>query len=929
MLPIFHRKNRHAVALLLFFSILLPSITQARQVKVGVYANKPLVYKDERGKFQGLTIDILRSAAKKYGWQLKFIEGTWPQCLERLDEEIIDLQVAIADSPSRRKIFDFTTTSLITNWGRVYSQERQHLDSLLALQGKTIAVLEGDIHARVFNDLMEKFDRQVTIKHVSSYNDVLQSIVDKTVDAGVVNRMYAMQNASRFAVSETPMIFNPIQVCYAAPKGKNKDILTALSKHLNELKADTGSIYYQSLEKWFGKQEQVAIPGWLINTLVMLSVLILFFLITMLVLKQQVAAKTRELRENQKKYQTLFSRSTDAIFVSDMEGRFIDVNDEACRCLGYTSEELLRMSAREVDPGILDEDRFTDLLELLNDGKRVTRESVHRRKDGSTFPIEVHLGKIKILGQDALLGLVRDITDRKRMEAERDLALHNLDSERERLTVTLRSIGDGVIATDDKGIIVFINRVTEQLTGWTEQEATGRPVEEVFNIVCENTGNVCDNPVHKVLEHGNSVDLADHAILIARDGTRRSISDSGAPIRDRDSNIIGTVLVFRDVTLEKKTEAELLKVKKLESIGVLAGGIAHDFNNILAAILGNINLAGQYIDTDSEAGILLKEAEKASTRAKQLTQQLLTFSKGGEPVKGIESLPQLIRESADFVLHGTNIVCEYRIPENLWMVEVDRGQIGQVIQNLVINSRHAMPEGGTITISGANIEDSNRELFQGLQNEKYVRISLYDTGVGIPEQMLEKIFDPYFTTKQEGSGLGLAISHSIIKKHRGHIQAHSRPGQGTTFTLYLPACTDQCSEKLVELETKAPAGGTILIMDDEEMFLDIATRMLEYLNFEVIATRDGEAVIAGYRRLMDDGVPVAAVILDLTIPGGMGGKEVVHEIRRINPSARVIASSGYSTDPIMANYQEYGFNGSIAKPFSLKELSRALNTALA
>ncbi len=926
---VFLLKRRYPLSFFLLLSLLLPSLAQARQVKVGVYANKPMVYKDEQDNFQGLTIDVLRSAAGKYGWQLEFVEGTWPQCLQRLEQGHLDLQVAIADSPARRKLFDFTTTPLVTNWGRVFSRERQHLGSFLDLQGKTIAVLDGDIHATVFTGLMDKFGQQVTIKPVTSYNDVLQSIADGTVDAGVVNRMYAMQNASRFAVTETPMIFNPIRVCYAAAKGKNSALLSTLSNHIKELKADTNSVYYQSLEKWFGQQERKKIPGWLVNTLIILLVLILFFSITMLVLKQQVAARTRELRESRQRYQTLFSRSTDAIFVSNMESKIIDANDRACQSLGYTFAELTRLTVPDIDLAAGQDSHMKELWPRMQDGSSVTVESAHTRKDGSTFPVEIHIGKIKVLGQDAVLGIARDITNRKRMEAERDQALTNLASERERLTVTLRSIGDGVLATDEKGIIVFINRVTEQLTGWPEQEAIGLPVEKVFHIICEETGEVCDNPVHKVLELGVIVDLANHTVLIARDGTRRSIADSGAPIRDRESNIIGTVLVFRDVTLEKKTEAELLKIKKLESIGVLAGGIAHDFNNILAAIMGNINLAAQYIDTKSEAGTLLKEAEKASRRAKQLTQQLLTFSRGGEPVKRIESLPELIRESADFVLHGTNIVCEYHIADDLWMVEVDRGQLGQVIQNLVLNSRHAMPEGGTISIRCTNIKESGKELFQSLQDKKYVRIVLHDTGVGIPEQMLDKIFDPYFTTKQEGSGLGLAISHSIIKKHNGYIQAHSQVGHGTTFTIYLPACTGQQSEQAA-VETTVPAGsGTILIMDDEEMFVDVAARMLEHFGFEVVATKDGAEAIAEYRRLMENEIPVRAIILDLTVPGGMGGKEAVHEIRRINPSAKVIASSGYSTDPIMANYKDYGFNGSIAKPFSLKELSRAINTALA
>jgi len=274
------------------------------------------------------------------------------------------------------------------------------------------------------------------------------------------------------------------------------------------------------------------------------------------------------------------------------------------------------------------------------------------------------------------------------------------------------------------------------------------------------------------------------------------------------------------------------------------------------------------------------------------------------------------------------VACNYLIAEDLWMVEVDRGQVGQVIQNLVINSRHAMPEGGTITLSCENVVDNELAMFQGLHNEKYVRIVLQDTGVGIPEQMLEKVFDPYFSTKQEGSGLGLAITHSIIDKHDGYIQVHSQVGHGTTFTIYLPASQEGVVEKTVLVPGATSGTGTILIMDDEEMVLKVTTQMLEHLGFTVVTTRDGKEALAGYRRLLDEGRSVTAIIMDLTIPGGMGGKEAVHEIHQINASAKVIATSGYSTDPIMANCQEYGFSGSITKPFNLSELSRVINIAL-
>ncbi len=277
---------------------------------------------------------------------------------------------------------------------------------------------------------------------------------------------------------------------------------------------------------------------------------------------------------------------------------------------------------------------------------------------------------------------------------------------KERLTVTLRAIGDGVITTDIQGSITFLNKMAEQLTGWGNVEVNGKPSTEVNNIINEKTGQQCASPISRVLKTGRIIGLANHTALIAKDGSKRIIADSGAPIRDWESEIIGVVLVFRDITLEKKMEEELIKVRKLESVGVLAGGIAHDFNNILSAIQGNIELATHLITNDAKVLSLLSEAQKATKRATKLTQQLLTFSKGGDPVKEPTTLTGLILDSADFVLHGSHVSCDYTFPDDLWMVNVDSGQIGQVIQNIVINARHAMPEGGRIDIRCDNVEDA-------------------------------------------------------------------------------------------------------------------------------------------------------------------------------------------------------------------------------
>ncbi len=516
-----------------------------------------------------------------------------------------------------------------------------------------------------------------------------------------------------------------------------------------------------------------------------------------------------------------------------------------------------------------------------------------------------------------------DLLETKVIERTSDLA-----SEKERLAVTLRSIGDGVITTNIEGTIVLMNKRAEKLTGWQHEEAVGQPLEKVFNIINERTRDPCENPVSKVIQTGQIIGLASHTAIIARDGSEKSIADSGAPIRDRESRIIGAVLVFRDVTDKLRMEEELLKVKKLESIGILAGGIAHDFNNILAAILGNINLALFDPDLKDRTKNLLAEAEKASQRAKDLTQQLLTFAKGGEPVKEISSLDNVIRDSANFVLHGDMTACQFDIPEDLWLVDIDKGQISQVIQNIVLNASHAMPEGGLIRITCENLTSEGENALEFAQTGRFVKIRIQDKGIGMSANVVEKIFDPYFSTKHGGSGLGLAITQSIITKHNGHISVESKPGIGSIFTIHLPASKQtktQDKESLAENKTSSQA--KILIMDDEEIVRAVIKEMLVQLGHDVELSENGAEAIKLYQEAATN-KKFDLVFMDLTIPGGMGGKEAVQEILAIDPNAKVIVSSGYSNDPIMANFKDYGFCAALVKPYQLQELSRVISQAV-
>jgi PAS domain S-box-containing protein len=528
----------------------------------------------------------------------------------------------------------------------------------------------------------------------------------------------------------------------------------------------------------------------------------------------------------------------------------------------------------------------------------------------------------------------KELSDRNRELLQeirqRETAENLLADEKERLAVTLRSIGDGVITTDISGGVVLMNKVAESLTGWTQAEAIGKPLHEVFNIINEQTRKPCESPFDKVMQSGQIVGLANHTALISRDGRERSIADSGAPIRDRNSAIVGVVLVFRDITEQQRTEQEMLKIRKLESVGLLAGGIAHDFNNILAAILGNINL-GLFDQTLSDkTRRLLSDAEKACLRAKDLTHQLLTFAKGGEPVKETASLVDIITDSANFVLHGDKVSCRFDIPPDVWPADIDKGQISQVIQNIVLNAAHAMPDGGTVSIRCENVSITDRDSFPRLDKGRYVKISIEDTGIGIPTKLLDRIFDPYFSTKQEGSGLGLATSQSIINRHGGHISVQSKQGEGTVFTLFLPA-----SERMIPPEQKSEISGNtsapakILLMDDDAMVRDVAGKMITQLGHEVFLAEHGEKAISMYRQAMAANNSFDLVIMDLTIQGGMGGKDAVREIRALDPGAKVIVSSGYSNDAIMSNCKEYGFRAAIVKPYQVQELSRVLRQVLA
>jgi PAS domain S-box-containing protein len=626
----------------------------------------------------------------------------------------------------------------------------------------------------------------------------------------------------------------------------------------------------------------------------------------------EILAK-QALRKSEKRYRLLFERNLASVYRTTIDGRLLDCNDAFARIFGYDSrDEAMKHPVEDFYVSPKAREDFIAALQI--GGALLDFESQGRRKDGSLIWLLESASLVP--GEEAELaeieGMLIDITERKRTEEA-------LRESEEKYRLTFNTSPDSVnINRLEDGLYVDINDGFTKLTGFTREDAIGRTSLEI---------NIWNDPadrqklVQGLREKGYYENLEAH--FRRKDGSigiglmsARVFSLNGMP------HIIS---ITRDITERRRLEEELLKADKLESVGILAGGIAHDFNNILTSIIGNVSLARMHLKPGSKVFDLLSSAETASIRARGLTGQLLTFARGGTPVKKTASISRLIRESPLFVLQGSKSEFEFSIAEDLWPVEADPGQISQVISNIVINANQAMPEGGIIRVTADNLvleEERGMQVKPG----RYIRISIQDQGTGIAEKHLSKIFDPYFTTKNEGSGLGLAAAYSIIKKHSGHISVDSLLGAGTTFSIYLPV-----SDKAIPVKEEAAlltGEGKVLLMDDDRVLREMVDEMLEMLGYETEFAEDGAEAIEMYRKAKESEKPYDAVILDLTIPGGMGGKEAVKRLLEIDPELKAIVFSGYSDDPVMSNYREYGFKGMMAKPFDLQALGKVLNDVL-
>ncbi len=612
------------------------------------------------------------------------------------------------------------------------------------------------------------------------------------------------------------------------------------------------------------------------------------------------------------------------VIIYDQHGKIVRINEFARSLLNYTETDfqmpyqkrlaILKLSQADGVPYDAAETPLARALqgEVIRDVEMMMRQPEPIWLSANLAPIFDYQHKIK-----GVVFVFGDITKRKRESQAKisSIVEEALTKERELLNVTLNSLTEGVIVTDTNHRVILMNEAAATLIGCEHDRALGHAIGKILRIINEKT----NEPVAKF----SNTTRYRHPVLVTDDRRRIPVAIHTTPILTKEKTIFGMVTVFEDISEKRQTEQELLKTAKLESLGILAVGIAHDFNNILAAIISNIQLALVKFKSNEDPRPFLEKTIATTHKASELTKQMLTFSSGGAPLKKNTTLWGLIKDSAEFVLRGSNVKVVFVIPDDLWPGQVDEGQISQVLYNLVLNAKQAMPNGGVLEVRAANVmvaPDPSQAL------EKWIEIVIQDYGVGIEPEHLTKIYDPFFTTKPDGNGLGLATVYSIINQHDGKIEVESKLGYGTTFKLLLPAAEGATIAMDAMKEVAATeAGLKVLLMDDEEGILRAVGELLENFGYQVVLTQHGQEALAEYQKAQAANEPFAVVILDLTIPGGMGGQEVIGLLRECNPQIKAIVSSGYANDPVIANFAAYGFSGVVSKPYRIDELLSIVN----
>ena len=912
----------------------------------------------------GFFVDIMDQVALREGLHVRYMcRDGWDEMKAAVESGEADVS-ALLKSKQREKTLLFSSP-IDTTYLSFFVRSQSNLDPAKAFSGQTVGVIKGSMS---YDQLKDRPGLHLQI--YGSYREGLFGLLAGEIalfageESMVLKQMRETRLEDRIKNFGKPFVERQRGLVVRKDNGK---LLELLNRSLDSF---IGSPEYQQIYlKWYAPA-----PYWTIKRIVIAGGIFVFVIVCGMVswryfsifkINQELVRNIAErkqaekrMRESEDKFRSLFEQAIDGIMIADVETeKHIEANNAICAMLGYARDEIVGLGIDDIHPK-KDLPAIRGLFEKQLRGEiSLAPEVPMLRKDRSVFYADINATLVTLGGKKCLAGIFRDITERKQVETllkarEKQLAesqrIAHIGSWEHNLTTGTVFWSDELFRIlgldplkDPADFKMFFDMIHPD-----DRSALKNSIDETVN-----TGKHFDIDYRFNLRDGRSRILHAQAEL-RRDetGTQIILSGTGQDITDRKQGeeilrrhreelvklveertselTEANARLLKEIADRERMEEALLKFHKLESLGILAGGIAHDFNNLLATILSNITLAAYNLKEGRPAFRQLTGAERASLQAKELAQQLLTFSRGGVPVKRTQSITDLVKDAAGFATRGSRIRCEFSISDDLWLVDADEGQLSQVIHNLVINADQSMPEGGLIAVGCENVVLSPGDV-PLLSPGKYVKITVRDSGVGIHKDHLSKIFDPYFTTKQRGSGLGLATTHSIVKKHGGSISVESEQGVGSIFTIYLPASGNALMAKQVDDSKPKKGTGKILFMDDNVGLQQATSDAFQDLGYSVVCTDDGARTIDLYQGAMRSGAPFDVVLMDLTIRGGMGGEETIKRLLKIDPGVRAIVCSGYSNDPVMADYRRHGFVDVLVKPYNLNQLGEVVYRVMA
>lgn len=801
------------IVLLLLFSTALLAETE-KPLKVGVYDNKPLIFTAQDGKPAGLFVDLLQAISAKQGWQLEYEQGHWDSLFDKVAKGEIDLLPVVAFSSERLKFLDYNDEAVMANWAEIYSSRSTTLSSLLDLEGKRVAVKMGDIHFKSLKDLTQKFNITCRFIETDGYQTIFEMLDAGHLDIGVVNRMFGRANQKKYNTLISPIIFNPIEVRYAAPKNRHRDLLTILDTTLVQYKNDSNSPYYKALEKWLRLEQANALPKsvkYLIA--VILASLTLLFAIS-LFLKYQVSSQTKSL---------------------------VKTNRE--------------------------------LQQEIEKNRAVTEELQKYARVVETSP-------------------------------------------------------DAIALFDKNHRHLLANRTYCDLFGYSRKELEHKILSDVISQPLFNT---CLDEYIEVCLQGEQTHLT--GIYEKPGETKRHWHIHLAPYTTRENTVIGYTLDIHDITQMTELEGKLKNAQKMEAIGLLAGGVAHDLNNILSGLVSYPDMLLVERPKTDPMYQPLQTIKQSGIRAAAIVSDLLTLARQSVDNKTTINLNHIIselKESPEFTSlfkdENTTAVRFY-LEDDLLNLEGSAVHLSKCLLNLITNSIDAMAEGGFLSIATENRYFETDMPVPGMTAGEYVLVIVEDTGTGISVEELNHIFEPFYTSKvmgRSGTGLGMTLVWNTMRDHDGHIDIDTRPGAGTTFTLYFPASRKDVIPKAIEqINDYLGSGETILVVDDVEEQRQFAKEILEKLNYTVYGAASGEEALALMKKKQYD-----LLILDMIMPGGMNGRDTFEQAIQIQPKQKAIIASGYSETRNIAEARQLGAGKYIRKPYTVLSLARAVKKEL-